>query len=1038
MAADFGHSEFNVEVDEQSADYAWAYAGNAVGLLGEGEASDRPTILSVGPGEGVQSGVLDSVLVTFSRDMDPGSVEQLLAYELYVDNEIRELKDASYVAGEEFQVILELAKPLHYPGGAIEVHANLSELRSREGIAIADESGELLVVTHSALSRVVVDEANAELELVSSRNNGDVPRDVAFMDISDDGLLDLITTDVQQARLSVFLQTTPGSFDNVPMHLELGERNYPWKIKKADWNQDGKLDLVVGASEDEGHINDQGYLVSPKFVVLLNDGEGKFSQAPETPILVENGSNVASFEVGDFWGDAQLDIAFPHETTEKPTVKIASKDPFLGYSVQKTMSADLNNQWSNQIHAADFNEDGRLDLVVNNTGYFALRPGANLFLSDGAGDFHAPTDVRLGVVGSTDLGGRGIPADINGDGHMDFVGIVDLYSNSAGVGIGASVQTLIGDGTGNFTNLLSHPLGPRGISLLAIEDITGDGNLDLVAASRPTFEQDGFGVWVIVGDGQGNFTPKTTVTLARADLNDLSIATLSDYDGDGRIDLALGAKAIGKVRLLKNDGDGNFREGLEFVTGEAHDYPSLNLDSQYVIADLNGDAQPDIVSSTAAPNGFQYNFSASLSDPSESFLKQSEVLDRNSATWIQYADLNNDSIQDVIAGDAEKIHVLLGDPDGNFSSHPSSPFVAPEVGQFDSLSRFEPPTILDVNSDGNLDLLLQVIAKNSWGVQRPQGQVVFFGDGTGALYFNLATFLPLPDSHYVYRNYVSLPTSVLDLTGDKIPDVLIGERRPEDTKPHLTVYAGRGNGQFEEASRHSIESDFTPITFEEIELNRDGMVHFVGTDGRKVGVYRQMPDGTFTETFAAANVSDFLRSKELTSWEAGDFNFDGFDDIAVSVYNVDSVDIFLNDQLGGFSNHVSVPTEERVQKLEYFTAQRKESIGKFEFSPHAPPLHNATNMFDVNGDGFVSPIDALLVINHLNGAADDPLNGPPYLDPSADQVVSPLDALMVINWLNSSGAGEGEEVEDDLDGLSGVGWPEDLNGRKRLWPAVQS
>jgi hypothetical protein len=59
--------------------------------------------------------------------------------------------------------------------------------------------------------------------------------------------------------------------------------------------------------------------------------------------------------------------------------------------------------------------------------------------------------------------------------------------------------------------------------------------------------------------------------------------------------------------------------------------------------------------------------------------------------------------------------------------------------------------------------------------------------------------------------------------------------------------------------------------------------------------------------------------------------------------------------------------------------------------------------YDVNGDGTVSPVDALLVINRLNA----PLAGRSssavldrQLDVNGDQVISPVDALLVINKLN--------------------------------------
>ena len=79
------------------------------------------------------------------------------------------------------------------------------------------------------------------------------------------------------------------------------------------------------------------------------------------------------------------------------------------------------------------------------------------------------------------------------------------------------------------------------------------------------------------------------------------------------------------------------------------------------------------------------------------------------------------------------------------------------------------------------------------------------------------------------------------------------------------------------------------------------------------------------------------------------------------------------------------------------------------------------NNLDVNADGFVSPIDALQVINYLNNPAKPrqltlPVNQPlpPYVDVNGDGVVSPLDALLVINFLNAARAGAGEGETDGI------------------------
>ncbi len=77
--------------------------------------------------------------------------------------------------------------------------------------------------------------------------------------------------------------------------------------------------------------------------------------------------------------------------------------------------------------------------------------------------------------------------------------------------------------------------------------------------------------------------------------------------------------------------------------------------------------------------------------------------------------------------------------------------------------------------------------------------------------------------------------------------------------------------------------------------------------------------------------------------------------------------------------------------------------------------HNELEPLDVNGDGFISPIDALLIINRLNaqnatalaqGVAHHQIAVPrgdsdPLWDSSGDGYVSPFDAILVINELEA-------------------------------------
>ncbi len=108
-------------------------------------------------------------------------------------------------------------------------------------------------------------------------------------------------------------------------------------------------------------------------------------------------------------------------------------------------------------------------------------------------------------------------------------------------------------------------------------------------------------------------------------------------------------------------------------------------------------------------------------------------------------------------------------------------------------------------------------------------------------------------------------------------------------------------------------------------------------------------------------------------------------------------------------------------------------VEDYKVSIGGNPWHNYANAFDTNGDTFVSPVDALLIIYLINNAADfgvnlaDPLPvpplptfaPPPYYDVDGDGYVAPRDVLQVIAYLNS-GAGEGEG-EWDAEGEAGSG-----------------
>jgi VCBS repeat-containing protein len=102
------------------------------------------------------------------------------------------------------------------------------------------------------------------------------------------------------------------------------------------------------------------------------------------------------------------------------------------------------------------------------------------------------------------------------------------------------------------------------------------------------------------------------------------------------------------------------------------------------------------------------------------------------------------------------------------------------------------------------------------------------------------------------------------------------------------------------------------------------------------------------------------------------------------------------------------------------------------------PFHNDTNPWDVDGDGRITPLDPLIIINYINsngsGQIQPPGEGEAHndMDVDGDGQVSPLDILLVINALNqTTGDAEGEQSGTNSNGNPApVEFPDPLGLRK--------
>ena len=162
--------------------------------------------------------------------------------------------------------------------------------------------------------------------------------------------------------------------------------------------------------------------------------------------------------------------------------------------------------------------------------------------------------------------------DFNGDGKLDLA-VADW---------GDFASVLLGNGTGNFTLAWSGFVGFNPQSV-AVGDFNGDGKLDLAVANLCSDQSCLSGsVSILLGDGTGNFTLTSSPVVG---LFPYSVA-VGDFNGDGKLDLAVANEQSNTISILLGDGTGNFTLASSSPLGS---YPC-----SVAVGDFNGDGRLDL------------------------------------------------------------------------------------------------------------------------------------------------------------------------------------------------------------------------------------------------------------------------------------------------------------------------------------------------------------------------------------------------------------------------------------------------------------
>ncbi len=341
------------------------------------------------------------------------------------------------------------------------------------------------------------------------------PQGIAVGDLNSDGNLDLVA--VNPGSVSVLLGNADGTFQP-PVNYTVSSNSII--VQLGDFNGDGKLDILVASWSTSVPI------VSVS--VLLGNGDGTFQAQKVTNVA---NSSCQCLAIGDFNGDSKLDVALP---VSLPQLGESALAVMLGNgdgTFQPPVTANPGPfPTPNCFQAADFNNDGILDIVSGTETNSSVGTPISVFLGKGDGTFKPPVSTTA-LLG---LGGLAV-ADFTGDGKLDLAFSTSPY-------IGNSLSVLPGNGDGTFQPAISTAFQYDGCCLFSA-DLNRDGKQDLVLG----------GITVLLGNGDGTFQ------LPGLSAYDLSGggpqgAAFGDFNKDGKLDIATLSGSVASVAFGKGDG----------------------------------------------------------------------------------------------------------------------------------------------------------------------------------------------------------------------------------------------------------------------------------------------------------------------------------------------------------------------------------------------------------------------------------------------------------------------------------------------------
>ncbi|MBL9002537.1 MAG: VCBS repeat-containing protein [Phycisphaerae bacterium] len=322
--------------------------------------------------------------------------------------------------------------------------------------------------------------------------------------------------------------------------------------------------------------------------------------------------------------------------------------------------------------------------------------------------------------------------------------------------------------------------------------------------------------------------------------------TAGDFDGDGILDLAVGAFGNANVQAYRGVGNGTF------MPATAH--ANAGGGSWIATGDFNRDGKLDLVTATQTNmvTVLVGNGNLTFQPPSS----------RGVATAVFagcVGDFNRDGKLDVACSlfqvGQPALAVLLGNGDGTLQAplHTMTGWVSAGLAT------------ADMNRDGKPDLVMHH--------QGPARVSVLLGNGSGG--FSISSSATPVSAQDI---------CVGDWNGDGSPDIAFCN----SSQGALTVMPGDGAGGLGSPQNYALAGSGPLIA---ADFDRDGALDIVGTNlyGRQATIFM----GQGTGAFDPGIIYNVAANASVSGVAVGDFNGDGRLDIATANYNSANIGVML-------------------------------------------------------------------------------------------------------------------------------------------------